>query len=286
MDYSNPEIPEGINTTREHPLREFFILLGGILAVIVIAVAILGFMAEKLAAHIPYSTERELLADKELFMDDDHPEITTYLGNLSDRLGAYMDLPEDMETTVHYMDQDIENAFATLGGHIYIYRGLMQLLPNENALAMVVAHEMAHIKHRHPIIAMGRGVVIGLFLASIAGFSGDHFVGQIVSDAGIITLLSFNRDQERDADATALAAVAGHYGHIAGSENLFETLLTLEEKHPMNPPEFLRTHPLGEKRIENIRWLAKKNNWNTDGELTPIPDNILQLLKNRDALNK
>jgi predicted Zn-dependent protease len=286
LDYSNPEIQEGINTTREHPLREFFILLGGILAVIVIAVAILGLMAEKLAAHIPYSTERELLSDKELFIDDDHPEITTYLGNLSERLGAYMDLPEDMEITVHYMDQDIENAFATLGGHIYIYRGLMQLLPGENALAMVVAHEMAHIKHRHPIIAMGRGVVIGLFLASIAGFSGDHFVGQIVSDAGMITLLSFNRDQERDADVTALTAVAGHYGHIAGSEILFETLLTLEEKYPMNPPEFLRTHPLGKKRIENIRWLAEKNNWNIDGKLTPIPDNILQLLKNKEALNK
>lgn len=279
MDYSNPEIPEGINTSKEHPLKEFFILLTGILAVIVVAVVILGFMAEKLAVHIPYSVEKDLLSDNELFVDEDNPEIVTYLKDLSDKLTAYMDLPEGMEITVHYMNSDIENAFATLGGHIYIYRGLMQLLPNENALSTVVAHEIAHIKHRHPIIAMGRGVVIGLFLASIAGFSGDHFVGQIVSDAGIITLLSFNRDQERDADVTTLTAVAGHYGHIAGSKDLFETLLKLEKKHPLNPPEFFRTHPLSEKRIEHIAWLAEKNNWNTEGELTAIPPAILNQIQ-------
>src|SRR3970040_968245 len=129
MDYSNPEIPEGINTSKEHPLKEFFILLGGILAVIVVAVVIISFMAEKLAAHIPYSFEKELLSGSELFIDDENPEVVTYLKNLSDKLAAYMELPDDMEITVHYMDDEIENAFATLGGHIYIYRGLMNLLP-------------------------------------------------------------------------------------------------------------------------------------------------------------
>ena len=279
MDYSNPEIPEGINTSKEHPLKEFFILLTGILAVIIVAVVIISFMAEKLAVHIPYSVEKDLISENDLFIDDENPEVVAYLKNLSDKLIAHMDIPADMDITVHYMDQDIENAFATLGGHIYIYRGLLQLLPNENALSMVVAHEIAHIKHRHPIIAMGRGVVIGLFLASIAGFSGDHFVGQIVSDAGIITLLTFNRDQERDADVTALTAVAGHYGHIAGSQDLFDALLKLEKKHPLNPPEFFRTHPLSEKRIEHITWLAEKNKWNTEGELTAIPPAILNQIQ-------
>ena len=280
MEYSNPEIPEGINTTREHPLKEFFILLAGILATIAVAVALLSFMAEKLAVYIPFSVEKELLADNDLFTDDENPEVVAYLQNLSDQLSGYMDLPEDMSITAHYLDEDIENAYATLGGHIYIYRGLINLLPNENALSMVIAHEVGHIKHRHPIIAMGRGVVIGLLLASIAGFSGDHFVGQIVSDAGIITLLTFNRDQEREADATALNAVAEYYGHIAGSEDLFESLLKLDKKFPVNPPEFLSTHPLGENRIENIKQLAINNHWSTTGELTKMPEAILEAVKN------
>lgn len=279
MDYSNPEIPEGINTTREHPLREFFILLTGVLAAIVVAVAILSFMAEKLAVHIPFSVEQELLSGTRLFANEEQSEVADYLQDLSDRLAALMDLPQDMNITAHYLDQDIKNAYATLGGHIYIYRGLMNLLPSENALATVVAHEIAHIKHRHPVIAMGRGVVIGLLLAAITGINGDYFVGQIVNDAGIITLLSFSRDQERDADTSALNAVAKYYGHVAGSEDLFETLLQLEQEHPVNPPEFLRTHPLGDRRIENIRRLTQENNWNTQGERTPIPALIVELLE-------
>ena len=282
MEYSNPEIPEGINTTQEHPLKEFFILLAGVLATIVIVVAILSFMTEKLVTYIPFSVEKELLSGEDLFVNKEHSEITSYLQTLSDELSGHMDLPEGMSITAHYLDQDIENAYATLGGHIYFYRGLINLLPNENALSMVIAHEIAHIKHRHPIIAMGRGVVIGLFLASISGFSGDYVVGQVVNDTGIITLLSFNRKQEQQADTTALAAVASYYGHIAGSEDLFESFLKLEREFPVKPPEFLSTHPLSEKRITNIAHLAKENNWNTDGELTPIRADILASIGESD----
>ena len=63
---------------------------------------------------------------------------------------------------MHYDASDTVNAFATLGGHVVIYRGLLEKLPNENVVAMVVAHEIAHIKHRDPVAALGRGVAITL----------------------------------------------------------------------------------------------------------------------------
>ena len=282
MEYSNPEIPEGINTTREHPLKEFFILVTGVLATVAIAVAILSVMAEKLVVYIPFSVEKELLADKDIYSNEKNTKIAEYLQDLSDKLTPFMDLPEDMSITVHYLDQDVENAYATLGGNIYIYHGLIKLLPNENALSTVLAHEIAHIKYRHPIIAMGRGVVIGLFLATVTGINGDHFVGQIVNDAGIITLLSFNRKQEQQADEEALRAINNYYGHINGSKDLFKSLLQLEKKFPVHPPEFLSTHPIGEKRITNIDQLARENHWNTTGKLTPIPADILESVKISD----
>ena len=282
MEYSNPEIPEGINTTREHPLKEFFILVVGVLATITLAVTILSVMAEKLVIYIPFSVEKELLAGKNIYSNEKNTKIVNYLQNLSDKLTPFMDLPEDMSITVHYLDQDVKNAYATLGGNIYIYRGLIKLLPNENALSTVLAHEIAHIKYRHPIIAMGRGVVIGLLLATVAGISGDRFVGQIVNDAGIVTLLTFNRKQEQQADAEALRAVNDYYGHIGGSKDLFTLFLKLEKKYPVHPPEFLSTHPLSEKRIANIDQLSLDNNWNTSGKLTPIPGNILESVKKSD----
>ena len=273
MEYSNPEIPEGINVTKEHPLKEFAILTVGILGVIALAVVTLSVLAERLAVLVPFSVEQELGTGIPIDTDTDN-EIGTYLQGISDQLAQHLELPEDMTFTIHYSEEPIENAFATVGGHIFIYQGLLELLPNENALTMVIAHEMAHVYHRHPIIALGRGVVIGLLLSAISGLSGDYFVGQVVNNAGVITLLTFNRDQEREADTTALTMIAAHYGHVAGADELFKVMLTLQEKDSINVPLFLSTHPLSKERIDNVHQFAAENNWAPSGEITAMPSFI------------
>lgn len=270
MEYTNPEIPEGINTTKEHPLKEFLILTLGVFGTIVLAVVILSLLAERLAVYVPFSVEQQLIPDNFIMTGTDS-KMHAYVQDLSDQLAQHLDLPENMQFIIHYSEEPVENAFATIGGHIYIYQGLVDLLPNENALSMVIAHEMAHVYHRHPIIAMGRGVVIGLLLAAISGLSSDYFIGQIVTDAGVITLLTFTRDQEQEADNTALALLAAHYGHIAGADELFKTFLKRADENPVTVPQFLSTHPLSESRINNIHELALINGWDTQGETTSLP---------------
>lgn len=274
MEYSNPKIPEGINTTVEHPLKEFFILSVGILGIIFCAVIILSLAAEKLAVYVPFKMEQDLIPE---IWTQAKPETETirqtreYLQSLSDRLADHMQLPDDMEITVHSMDEDTVNAFATIGGHIFIYQGLLDELDSENALAMVIAHEMAHVYHRHPIIAMGRGVVIGLLLSAIAGASGDLFVSQIVSETGMIALLNFTRDQEREADITALTTVNGLYHHVAGTNDLFRALMAAHDPESIEPPLFLSTHPLTQDRIDALVEYARKKGWDAKVDLTPIP---------------
>jgi len=272
MEYINPEIPEGINTTKEHPLKEFFILTIGVLGAIVIAVIILSLLAEKLAVYVPFSVEQQLIPDNFFTeIEENNNEAAIYLQGISDQLARQIELPEDMQFMIHYSDSSIENAYATLGGNIYIYQGLLDLLPNENAVAMVVAHEMSHVYHRHPIIAMGRGVVIGLLLSAISGLSGDMFVGQVVGDAGVLTLLTFNRDQEREADRTALEMLVKHYGHVEGADELFK-LLHDRQTDEYEPLLFLSTHPLSDERIVNIDKYANEMGWTLIGETTPLPD--------------
>ena len=57
MEYSNPKIPEGINSSQDSPLKEFVILTGGILAIVFVVLLILSVMADKLAHYIPFSVE-------------------------------------------------------------------------------------------------------------------------------------------------------------------------------------------------------------------------------------
>ena len=278
MEYSNPNIPEGINTTEENPLKDFFILSIGVLGVIFIAVIILSLAAEKIAVYVPFKTEQSLIPEVWTQTDPETGSETSkrtreYLQSLSDRLANHMQLPDEMEITVHYTEDDTVNAFATIGGHIFIFKGLMDKLESENALAMVMAHEMAHIYHRHPIIAMGRGVVIGLLLSAISGIRSDVFVGQVVGETGMIALLNFNRAQEREADITALDAVNDLYHHVAGTNDLFMVLMQENNADAVEPLAFLSTHPLTQDRIDDLLEYAQEKGWNTDAELTPIPQN-------------
>ena len=279
MEYSNPKIPEGISTTEENPLKEFFILSIGVLGLIFIAVIMLSLAAEKLAVYVPFETEQSLIPEMWTQTDSETETETNkqsreYLQSLSDRLANYMQLPDEMEITVHYVEEDTVNAFATIGGHIFMFKGLMDKLDNENALAMVLAHEMAHIYHRHPIIAMGRSVVTGLLLSAISGVSSDVFVGQVVGETGMIAILNFNRDQEREADITALHTVNGLYKHVAGSNDLFTLLMQAHGADSSEPPAFLSTHPLTHNRIDGLLKYAQEKGWDTESELTQIPQNL------------
>ncbi|MCG7904692.1 MAG: M48 family metallopeptidase [Candidatus Thiodiazotropha weberae] len=272
MKYSNPQIPEGINTSKQHPLKEFFMLTTGVLGLIVAAVLLLGFFADKLAHHIPFDVELKI-ASKELLEAPEPGPMQSYLEALTERIVSAQGLSEEMPITVHYVDNDTVNAFATLGGHIYMFRGLLEKLPNENALVMVLAHEIAHVKHRHPIRSLGRGITIGLALSMVSSTLGDMMANQIVSNTGMVTSLTFSRDQERESDKTALETLMVLYGNVVGADQLFVVLQNAEGT--MKVPEFFSTHPLSEKRIQHIHAFGRKLSGSTTTEqATPLPSDF------------
>jgi predicted Zn-dependent protease len=251
MEYSNPQIPEGINTSKEHPLKEFVILTSGILAIIFVVLLVLSVTADKLAHHIPFSvelsmTEGRFTGDK----PDDYMEL--YLNKLAQRIAVAQQLPPEISIKVHYIDSDTVNAFATLGGNIMMFRGLMEQLDNENALTMVLAHEVAHIKHRHPIRSMGRGVVIGLALSMVSSSLGNSVTEAVLGSAGQVTVLKFSRDHERESDETALNTLKNMYGHVDGATDLFD-IFSKMEKNRIASPEFFSSHPLTDDRLQRIQ---------------------------------
>ena len=282
MNYSNPKIPEGINTSEENPLKEFFILSFGVFGIFIIIMVLLAFLANYLAHYIPFEAETAL-ADKfanDLFKQEEsektNPTNPTqiYLQQLADKIALAEDLPQGMKITLHYIDDDTINAFATLGGHVFMFKGLLEKLPNENAVAMVLAHEIAHIKYRHPIQGMSRGVIIGLALTMLNGSLGNGLAEQAFDSAGGLTGLKFNREQEADSDTEALKALQQIYGHVFGAVTLFEVLKA--ETKEMNIPAFFSTHPLSEQRIQAIKQFQQQHSNNTTASLTDLPDNFLQ----------
>ena len=180
---------------------------------------LLGLFAERLAMHIPFGFEQAMVARFSDALPPANPT-TARLQGLADRLAVAIELPPDMSISIHYTDDDVVNAFATLGGHVMLHGGLVRKLPSENALAMLLAHEMAHIKLRHPLRSLGRVAVIWVALTALTGADGSSIGANVLGSVTTLTLLSFSRSQEIEADREAIAGVNRLYGHTADALGL------------------------------------------------------------------
>lgn len=273
-EYSNPEVADGINVSHSHPLADFARLLAGITLVVAGVVLVLALTAGYLAKTIPFATEVAVASRFSGQLDKGgSAPVVSYLRDLTSKLAAAHDLPPGMTITVHYLPEDTVNAFATLGGHVAVYEGLVRRMQNENALAMVISHEIAHVKHRHPIASMGRGIVVGAAIAAIASSAGADIVGQALGPAGLLTVTGFSRAQEREADAAGLEAVVKVYGHANGAADTFVTLKEATADMA-RPPAWLSTHPLDDERIATISDITRRRGWPEAGALKPYPEAV------------
>ncbi len=276
MEYRNPRLPEGINAGRRHPLADFLLLGGGLLLLVSVAAILLALGAQRLAPLVPF--EAELALTGGAASDEGSPmpaAVREYLEGLVQELAAHPPLPDGMRIRLHFVDDDEVNAYAALGGRLVLHRGLLQRLPHENALVMLLGHEITHLRRRHPLQALGRGTVLVLAAASLAGATGIDLVGRAIGDLGGTTLLHFSREQERQADAGGLAMLQHHYGHVAGASDLFRVLW---EEGP-ELPVLLGTHPPGGQRIDELERLAREHGWPTTGPLSPLPPRFARWLR-------
>ncbi|MDR2710938.1 MAG: M48 family metallopeptidase [Burkholderiales bacterium] len=264
--YENPPIPEEINVSKTSAFGEF-VKLSIILIVFCVALVVIIFVGMRyLVPHIPFHYEVSLAENWSKKLDGDAPSPSReYLQKLAENLAAHMALPADMPITVHISASSTPNAFATFGGHIIVTQGLLDLVDSENALAMVLSHEIGHIKHRDPIVAAGSGVAVSIVLAILFGNSD---IAAISNTSGLLTQLNFSRAQESAADQEALKALTQYYGHTNGAETFFKKMLETH-KDDQAPPEFISTHPNTPERLACIETGSAHD---SHAPLTPLPD--------------
>ncbi|MCU0869719.1 MAG: M48 family metallopeptidase [Burkholderiales bacterium] len=273
-DWSNPEVDDSVNVSRTHPLVDFARLAGGLLGLLIVAMVVLMLLAQTFAKRIPFEVERRVADDiAERFSPTTGP-VPAYLQRVADRLVQAQPLPVPMQVRVHWQPEATINAFATLGGHVVVFGGLLRDLPDENTLAMVLAHEIAHVRHRHPIGAAGRQIVIGLGLALLSVGSGSDIVSGALGPAGLVTALAFTREQERQADASGLDMLVAAYGHAGGAADTFR-VLERATRDRTQPPAILRSHPLDADRVAAIDAWVRARGFTPDGPRTPLPADVV-----------
>ena len=159
---------------------------------------------------------------------------------------VYLDLPWEF----FVLDSDQINAFALPGGKVFITMGLLSKLSSEGQLAGVLGHEIGHVTARHVDERISHSMTVqGLLL--VLDFSVESGAATIVGGlAGNSYLLSFNRDQETEADELGLTYMTRSYYDPYGMMEVQEILKEAAGKN--RSIEFLSTHPHPETRIRNL----------------------------------
>jgi predicted Zn-dependent protease len=190
-------------------------------------------------------------------------QMSEYVKTVGARLVKELD-QTDFTFQFEIVDDEIPNAFALPGGYIYITRGLLALMNNEDELATVLAHEIIHVTERHSIKQMRSSIlpsiieipgnIVGLFSQNLGGL-----INAPISAGNDLLLSGYSRSHETDSDSEGivLAAKAG-YDPLAMNDILIRLnnyvahiTKTKQEK------SYFDSHPFTPDRVTNISEVSK-----------------------------
>ena len=170
------------------------------------------------------------------------------LDDLADRLVAKSGL--DTPVRVYVVDADVLNAFAAPGGHIVLFRRIVDEANDPDELAGVLAHEMAHEIESHPATGLVEMLGFGVF----GLFAGGDGLGERVAQH--ILTAAYSRDDELVADRRGVTLLNDAGLDSRGLARFFDTM-TKEGGNVPGALEFLSTHPTGERRQDALKDLER-----------------------------
>ena len=260
-----------VNVTPTHPLKEFALLAGGLLAIVVGVYLALGLAVDLIVPRISMDLEKKLAGAfiGRLVETDEATDTTRSLQALVDRLQERC-APLPYTITVHVQQSDAVNAAALPGGHMLVFTGLLAEMTSENELAFVLAHELGHYAHRDHLRGLGRALV--LMTASTVLLGADNSINSMIGQGMMLTELSFSRQQETQADEFALETLFCHYGHVADAASFFSKIP--KDGDPGRFGHYFASHPENRRRIGHLEDLARKRKYPM-GTPRPLPANLV-----------
>ena len=162
----------------------------------------------------------------------------------------------DYDWDIELFDNPNANAFALAGGKIGVYTGIFDLIKNEDELAVIIGHEIAHITKAHSKKDVNRKIILGAGAAAVTAATRDENLNSQASIQTMTKLISsfglnlpFERLQETEADREGLRLMAKAGFNPLASLDFWKKM---EQQNDSLKIEFLSTHPLYKNRRKII----------------------------------
>ena len=186
----------------------------------------------------------------------ENANVNSYVNRIGQRLVPYNNRSQ-LPYTFQVVDSNDVNAFATMGGFVYVTTGLMKTATNEAELAGVIGHEIGHIEGKHLIKQISRSALQqGVLTAAGARIERSQVV-RLGLDLAVN--LRNSREDERDADDRGLR-IMGSAGYAQSAMASF-----MRKLQGGNNLEFLSTHPSSSSRVQDLERGIDPTKTGTDG---------------------
>jgi len=178
--------------------------------------------------------------------------VRAYINCISNTILQQIEKPyADKDWEVEVFEDESANAFAMPGGRIGVNTGILTVAENQDQLAAVIGHEIAHVTQQHALKRANREATtqVGVYAAS-AVLGGGYGVGDLLAMGAQLGLsLPYSRANETEADTVGLNYMAAAGFNPAESIQLWKNM---GKKNKLGPPQFLSTHPSGDNRIQEL----------------------------------
>lgn len=245
----------------------------GLVRLLFAAVVLLGGGAEARAADT-VKLERELgrkfaleAAARLPIVRD--PDLVTYVRRTGAKIVESLG-PQPFRYRFFVVRDGRVNAFAVPGGYVYVHTGLLLEAANDDEVAGVLAHEVAHV-HAHHLLRQQektRLVNYATLLALLGSFL-DPAIGAAAIGAQAAAQLKYSREFEQEADYLGARYMQSAGFDARGLLDFFHKLWERQRTTPTFLPPFLLTHPLSEERLNNLEAVLRTRQWESAARRPP-----------------
>lgn len=191
------------------------------------------------------------------------PKLETVISNTVDKLVAASDRP-DQAYAVTILNSGAVNAFALPTGQLYVTRGLIALASDTSELSSVLSHEMAHVLAQHASVREDQARQATIVTRVVTDMSNDPDLTALALAKTKLTMASFSRAQEFEADGIGVGIAArAHfdpYGAVRFLTSMERNAELKAGKTSIDPRarDFLSSHPATPERVQNAQKAARQ----------------------------
>ena len=258
MKYTHKLPDTSVNVTQKNVLLETFMLLGMLLLIGLLSYALMLQSLDYVVSKITPQQEKKLVDMIDISAGIGEEKHDSYLQALTDKLATCANLPYEIET--YLVENTQRNAFALPSGKIYITRGMLEEVQNENELVGIIGHELGHFKHRDHLKGFGNAMILAFLSLAL-----DSKYGLFFESSLKLSKAKYSQKAEYDADRFGLEVMQCGYGTVRGATTLFSRM-----DDGKKWLYFLQTHPDFASRIEKMKSEIVKKSNTKKGRITAL----------------